>query len=67
MTKTEKPSEHAKAVRQLEAEIDRLTKKQADHLRVATSIGTTPDEAKQHDSRQSELVKLVVAAARGVL
>jgi hypothetical protein len=59
MTETEKPSEHAKVVRRLKAEIGRLTKKQADVLRVATQIGMTPDEAKQYDSRQTELVKLV--------
>jgi hypothetical protein len=56
---TEKTSEHVKAVRRLKAEIDRLTKKQADVLRVATRIGMTPDEAKQYDSWQTELVKLV--------
>jgi hypothetical protein len=56
---TEKAFEHLKAVRRLKAEIDRLTKQQADVLRVATRIGMTPTEAKQYDAWQTELVKLV--------
>ena len=56
---TEKASEHGKAVRRLKTEIDRLTKKQADVLRVATRIGMTPAEAKQYESWQTELLKFV--------
>jgi len=59
MTPTGEPSEHVKAVRRLKAEIDRLTKRQADVLRIATRIGMTPTEAKQYESWQTELVKLV--------
>jgi hypothetical protein len=55
----QKLSDHAKAVRHLKTEIDRLTRKQADVLRVATRIGMTPAEAKQYDAWQSELIKLV--------
>jgi len=55
----DKPSDPVKAVRRLIAEIDRLTKQQADLLRVATRIGMTPDEAKRYESWQTELLKRV--------
>ena len=42
----------------VKAEIDRLTKKQANALKVATRIGMTPEEAQQYESCQTEIVKL---------
>jgi hypothetical protein len=60
----EKLSEHTKAIRHLKTEIDRLTRKQADVLRVATRVGMTPAEARQYDFWQTELLELVEESRR---
>jgi endo-1,4-beta-D-glucanase Y len=53
------PSDTVSAVHQLKQEIDTLTEKQADALRMAVYVGMTPDEAQEYDERRQRITDLV--------
>ena len=53
------PSDTVSAVHQLKQDIDTLTEKQAQALRMAVYVGMTPDEASEYDERRQRITQLV--------
>jgi hypothetical protein len=47
------------AVHRVKQQIDMLPQEQAKALKSATSIGMTPDEAKEYDERRTRITKLI--------